>query len=126
MNFCKTDQDNHIRLEDHMKGTTWDGLTLVYSSKDENNQKVPFNLTGCEVIFEFKKTISGSSVFELSTKSGSVVFGSKDVPDPTTGRIVALPRLITQHSFDYYFVCKLVKPDGTVDPILTGYWQIID
>lgn len=110
-----------LRLEVHVRGTTWGGLSLIFSNKHDDGTKTPVDLTGWQITATVKKNAVGITIFELSTQAGTIV-----LDETVTGKFIFLPRLITLSEYDYYITIKAVSPDGTVHPVANLYWPIIN
>ncbi len=119
-------QNKDFRIPHHTKGTTWDGITFLVSEKDESGDEIPFDFTAASVVAQFRKGKTGPVIFEFKTTDQTIVFGTEETSDPTTGEIVLKPRLMDYKSYDYYFTVRATFPDGRIDEIVEGYFEIED
>lgn len=119
--ICK---NNDFRIEDHKRGTTWYGMSIVLTEDLEDGTKAPVNLTGANVIAEFSKRPGHSPLFKYSIQEQTLVFGPVDAPNPLTGEILFKNELIDHPAYDYYLCVYVQFPNSDKDPILEGYWNI--
>lgn len=118
---CETEE---FRIPDHKKGTTWDGISFLVTEEDENKVEQPVDYTGCQLVARFKNRRTGSVIFEFKTSNGSIVFGTGEISDPTTGEIVLKKRKMDVQAYDYFFEIVEEQADEDVYPILEGWWNI--
>jgi hypothetical protein len=117
---------NDFRLEDHKRGTTWYGMSLMLSKTLDNGSKVPVDLTGAIVTAEFSKNPGNSASFSYSTQNQTLFFGPENAPDPSTGEILFEPELINYPAYAYILRVYVQFPSNDKDLILEGYWNITD
>lgn len=116
-----------FRLPIHSKGTTWDATSFLVTEKDEESgAEIPVDFTGATVVAQFKKGKTGPVIFEFKTTDQTIVFGTEETSDPTTGLIVLIPRIIDYKAYDYYFTVRATFADGRIDEIVEGYFEIED
>jgi len=109
-----------IGIPDHKRGDTWDGMEIVITETNELNQNVPVDLTGVEVISQFKSSLNESFVFEFKTSDNSIL-----IPDPTTGEIYFNSRKMDFPAKLYFFDVQLKFQDGTIETIVpTHSWTL--
>jgi hypothetical protein len=117
--------NDELRLPDHKKGTTWDGISLAFSNKEEGNVKTPMDVSAIEVVGKLIKGRLGSTALEMSTDNGAIVMG--DTENPIATNIISfLPRIINLPAYDYTFEIKIYYPDGTNYPFPKIFLNITD
>ena len=104
-------------IADHQKGTTWDGISIFISEDDSSGNKIPKDLTGAEIIAEFKN--NRDVVFTYKNLDGSIL-----VPNPTDGIIYFVSSVIEHPESLYYFDVKIILPNGDIVKIPTHTWNI--
>ena len=120
--ICKND----LRFPDHERGTTWDGMSLgFFSGLNQDNTKIPFDVSDIKIVAQVKQGASGSVVLELSSDDGSVVMGSPEEPT-ATNVLTFTPREINLKSYDYTVEIKVFYPDGRNYPFPKIFWNITD
>jgi len=100
-----------LQIAPHVKDTTWDGISLSADTYDDNNVKIPVDLTGVEILCEVKK--DKITFLTFKTQDNSIL-----VPDPETGvyNIVGLGnRIINIPADTYEFDVRATLTDGTVE-----------
>ena len=117
---------NDFRLEDHKRGTTWYGMSLMLTETLDNGSNVPVDLTGAIVTAEFSKNPGNSASFSYSTQNQTLAFGPENAPDPSTGEILFGPELIDHPAYAYMLRVFVQFPSNDKDLILEGYWNITD
>lgn len=118
--------NNELRIPDHKKGTTWDGISLTFSNIPVNgNVKTPMDVSSISVVANIIKGRPGSIALVMSTDNGAIVMG--DTEHPTATNIISfLPRIINLPAYDYVFEIKIYYPDGTNYPFPKIFWNITD
>ena len=107
-----------VGIANHIKGDTWDGVEIIATTKDENGASIPLDITGCDIIAQFK--INTSTVFEFKTSDNTIL-----VPNPTTGQFFLAPRKMDVEANTYKFDIEVTYPDGTVETIVPAHsWTI--
>jgi hypothetical protein len=117
--------NNDFRIPDHKKETTWDGISLAFSNKEDDNTKTPMDVSAIKVVAKLIKGRLGSTPLEMSTDNGAIVMG--DSENPTATNIISfLPRIINLPAYDYVFEIKIYYPDGTNYSFPKIFWNITD
>lgn len=107
-----------LGIADHKKGTTWDGLEIVATTIDENNNIVPLDLTGASVVANFKS--GNNTIFSFKTSDNSII-----IPNPTNGKMNFAPRVMNVPPNNYYFDVIVTLENGDIEPIVdTHSWNI--
>jgi len=121
-------------IPNHIKGDTWDGLEILLEEEnpdydpeaivEEGEEPIPeflpINLTGVDVLIQFRLTNDSPVVFEFSTLEDTVL-----IPYPLTGVFIIPPvEELTYPAQRYIFDVQLTFPTGKVHTILTGAFAI--
>ncbi len=102
---------------DHKKGDTWDGIEMFFEDSEIiDNEEVftPTDLTGCTFLARFKTQPAGSTIFEFKSADNTITFKDND---PSTGRIVFMPRKMDVPAQRYIFDIQMTSASGRVDTI---------
>jgi hypothetical protein len=112
-------------IEDHKRGTTWDGLKILFEVEDDvqsnpnETSYTPLNLTGVSVLIQFKEKGSDTVVFEFKTENNTVT-----IPAPLTGEIFMESRKMDVPKCEYAFTVKLIFPDGSIKEPIESFWDL--
>jgi hypothetical protein len=101
-------------IADHKRGDTWDGISFLYKEND-----LPINLTGATVLAQFKTNPLGKAAFEFKTSDGTVT-----IPNPLTGELFLIPRIMNYEASTYQFDVQIVFLDGTINTDVDGLFRI--
>ena len=116
--------DCQYQIPTHKKGDTWDGLEVLIEEENatNNNELEPINLTGVDILMQFRLQNDSAVVFEFSTLANTI-----QVPYPLTGIFIIPPVLeLTYPPARYIFDIQLKFPTGKVHTIITGSFTIIN
>jgi hypothetical protein len=103
-------------FSDQKRGDTFNGRKITLKKNG-----TAIDLTGATVLMQFKLDISGISRFEFKTANGSIT-----IPNPLTGQIIMMPKVINEVAGIYYFDMQITFPNGTVKTYLSGKWNITE
>lgn len=107
---------------DHKRGDSWDGMSFLCEELQEDGVTyLPIDLTGVEVLIQFKADAEGIASFEFKTSDGTVT-----IPDPLSGEIFMMPTKIEARPKVYMFDVQLTYPDGTTETIISDNWKILN
>lgn len=110
-----------VGIENHTKGTTFDGLEIFAQEENELNVLEPIDLTDVEAIAQFKISIDGPVIFEFNTTDETIL-----IPEPLSGKLYFASRIIDYPAKTYLFDVKLKFPDGRIKVIVPIHsWTII-
>jgi hypothetical protein len=105
-------------IVDHKVGDTWDGMSFVLT--DEGTLQ-PINLSGVQVLIQFKLNANSIIAFSFKTSDGTVT-----IPNPINGEIIMMPRIMNVIANTYRFDVQLTFPNGTVQTIIEDYWKLVN
>lgn len=103
-------------IPDHLRGDTWNGITSISLSKDG----IPLNLSGANILMQFRKDIDSPVNLELSSDNGGIV-----ITDDINGLISIPPILITMQYGTYQYDLQVVLSDGYTKTYMKGIWKIV-
>lgn len=107
-------------IVDHRKGDTWDGFSLLLEEYDTDGVTlIPINLTGVNVLIQFKSHYNSAISFEFKTSDSTIT-----IPNPLNGEILMMPRIIDVPANTYMFDVQLTYTNGTVQTIVSDYFKI--
>lgn len=107
-----------VGIADHKKGIFWDGIEIIVTTFDENNNVVPFDFTGGKVISQFKT--NNNVVFEFQTDDDTIL-----IPEPTNGKLYFVGRNINIAPNTYLFDIKFIDVTNKTEEIIpTHSWTI--
>jgi hypothetical protein len=110
-----------IGIADHKRGDTWDGMEVIATETDEFDVVVPIDLTGVEIVSQFKTSINEPFVFEFKSSDGTIL-----VTDPESGTMYFNERNMDFPVKTYFFDIQLKFPNGRVQTIVpTHTWTLI-
>lgn len=112
-------------IEDHKKGTTWDGLSIKFEEENDlainpnGPPFIPVNLTGVSVLIRFRDKFNSSVIFDFKTANNTVT-----IPDPLSGELFMMPRKMDVPECNYWFDVELTFPNQRVEEPISSYWTI--
>lgn len=110
-----------VGIADHKRGDTWDGMQVTATTTNELDVVVPIDLTGVEIISQFKTSIDGTPVFEFKTSDNTI-----SVPDPTLGVFYFVERNMDYPAKMYFFDIQLKYSNGNLETIVpTHTWALV-
>jgi len=83
--------------------------------------KTPIDLTGVEIIMQFKKSLDSSVVFEFKTADNSIT-----IPTPLNGEFFMMPTNKLTMVGDFVYNLKIIFPTGRVKVYYYSHWKIED
>lgn len=109
-------------IEDHKKGDTWDGFKFKIEDETEIDSDVyePRDLSGCEIIAQFRTNPNGSVIFEFKTDDDTIT-----IPTPENGEFILMPRIINVPAMTYVFDVQITYPSGVIESFDPDYFKII-
>lgn len=105
-------------IKDHQTGTTWNGMSITYSIKDDNGNEVPVDLTDALIVANFQLGNNLPS-FTFTTEDNTIT-----IPDPTSGQFFFESRLINATPGIYNFDVFVTLNNNTTKCIISDYWTI--
>lgn len=110
-----------IGISDHKRGDTWDGMEVIATTTNDLDVVIPIDLTGVQILAQFKTSIDGLFVFEFKTSDNTIL-----VPNPTTGVFLFAPRNMDFPAKNYFFDIQLIYPNGDIETIVpTHTWALV-
>ena len=104
----------------HTRGSTFNGRMLkMYDGRGVD--KTPMDLTGVEIIMQFKKSLDSSVVFEFKTADDSIT-----IPNPLSGEFFMMPTNKLTMVGDFVYNLKIIFPTGRVKIYYYSHWKIED
>ena len=109
-------------IADHIKGDTWDGFKFKIEDETEVGSGIyePRDLSGCNIISQFRSSQNGSVIFEFKTSDNSIT-----IPTPENGEFILMPRIINVTAMTYIFDVQLTYFSGVVESFDPDYFKII-
>jgi hypothetical protein len=105
---------------EHKRGDTWDGMSFLCEELQEDGVTyLPVDLTGVEILIQFKESENGTAAFEFKTSDDTVT-----IPEPLSGEFFMMPRKIETRPNNYMFDVQLTYPDGTTETPISDFWKI--
>lgn len=83
----------------YRKGDTYNGRKITF----------PFDMTGVNVLIQFKESLSSTLTFEYKTEDGTIT-----VPNPINGEIFLMPRIMEYPANTYNYDIQLTFTNGSV------------
>lgn len=98
----------------HRRGDTWDGINTIGIKVNG----IPVNLSGAQVIIEFREDYDSPVALTLSTLTSTISVL------PNLSSVKVLPVLIDIPPTTYKWDLQINYPDTTVKTYLEGTWEI--
>ena len=106
-----------LGIVDHQKGTTWDGAEMIITESDSEGVMVPKDLTGVEIIAQFKN--NRDVIFTYKTTDNSI-----SVPNPTNGKLYFVGGIINHPANTYFFEVQFKLLNGDIEKTPVHSWTI--
>jgi len=109
-----------VGIADHKRGDTWDGMEIIATETNELDVVVPIDLTGVEIVSQFKTSMNDDFVFEFKSTDGTIL-----VPNPESGTMYFDERKMDFPAKLYFFDVQLKFPNGRIQTIVpTHTWTL--
>ena len=103
-------------IPDHLRGDTWNGINSISLSKDG----LPLQLSGANILMQFRKDVDSPINLELSTANGGIT-----IMNAVSGIIQIPPALITMNYGTYQYDLQVTLAGNYVKTYMKGTWKIL-
>lgn len=84
-----------------------------------NNNTTFLNLTGCQILMQFKLNVNSNTIFEFKTSDSSIL-----ITDAINGEFQMISKILDFLPSTYIYDTQITFPDGTIKTYFKGSLKI--